>query len=127
MEIMRDCLVNLGEFTVYLPCMFYKTHLPYISSTLTTVHQTRRPTNGVVTGVPDGHTHADTDVTGGSVQCALAVHEVDGLGIGDCFSALTSTGITPPVSSEKRRCPRTRSREAISPEWLVMETNNPDF
>ena len=64
-------------------------------------------TKGVVTGAAlEGHTHAPPliDVTGGTVQCALAVHVcvvVVVTSFGLSVSARISTGIMAPVFNEK--------------------------
>lgn len=64
-------------------------------------------TNGVVTGIAlDGHTQAPPliDDSGGTVQCALAVHVCVVVVVtyfGLRVSALISTGIIAPVLSEK--------------------------
>lgn len=65
-------------------------------------------------------------VTGGPfVQYALLVHGtvvVLGLSLAGKNCALTSTGMTAPVLSEKLRCPSTRKMLPISPLCDVMET-----
>lgn len=88
----------------------------------------RHQTRGVVTGTALlGHTQVDADVTGGTVQCALAVQVTEDAvvvpGRSACLTAFTSTGITAPVFRLKVLCPRTRRIDEISPECDVTDTN----